>query len=223
MEFSSYLSLDFWINFGERYKNYVIGLGIVCGAIIAGSVYWYSSYARKQELAQATLSDVFHDAARAQQNIELWPEVEMAARTGYKQFSQTSAGPFFLALQAEAFHQLGKKDEAMSMMADVLKQLSKRSPLYYIYAIKEARMMLDQDQEAKQQEGLKKLEKIAQEKDNKQADEAFYYVGHYYASRAHNNEAHAAFEKVFEITKNQSADYPSPWVKLAQEEIRDLA
>ncbi|HEX2978092.1 MAG TPA: tetratricopeptide repeat protein [Candidatus Babeliales bacterium] len=223
MELSSYLSVDFWLTHGERYKNYLMAAGIALAIIIAGSFYWYTSYTRKQELAVSTLSDIFHDAARAQQNSELWAEVEMAARTGYKQFGSTKSAPYFLALQAESLLQMGRRDESLAMMEEVIKQLNSRSPLYYVYAIKQARMMLDTQDAKMQQNGLAKLELIAQAKDNKQADEALYYIGQYYAALGNSVSAKAAFEKVFEITKNQASDYPSPWVKLAQEAVQELA
>ncbi|MBI2774962.1 hypothetical protein HYX58_03065 [Candidatus Dependentiae bacterium] len=223
MELSSYLSVDFWLTYGERYKNYLMAAGIALAIIIAGSFYWYTSYTRKQELAVATLSDIFHDAARAQQNAELWAEVEMAARTGYKQFSATNCAPYFLALQAESLLHMGKRDESLAMMEEVIKGLNSRSPLYYVYAIKQARMMLDTQDEKIQQDGFAKLELIAQAKDNKQADEALYYIGQHYVALGNSAAAKAAFEKVFEITKNQASDYPSPWVKLAQEAVQEFA
>ncbi len=222
MEFSQQFSFDAIMTFIERYKTVLLIAGVVVGVAIGGGVYWHLSRTKHQELAQATLSEVLNETIRAQQNAELWPEIEVAARTGYQQYSSTSLAPYFLAVQADALIQQNKHADALSLMREALNSLSERSPLYFLYATKQARIMLDSEDENTQTQGLEKLISISKNNNNLQKDETLYYLGSYYMNRADNEKALKAFNEIVEMTKNQT-DYPSPWTRLAQEAVRELA
>ncbi len=222
MEFSQQFSFDALMSLIERYKTVLLVSGIVLGVVIGGGVYWHLARTKQQELAQATLSEVLNETIRAQQNIELWPEIEVAARTGYQQYSSTSLAPYFLAVQADALIEQNKNSEALALMSESLAQLSQTSPLYFIYATKQARVMLDSEDEKIKAEGLEQLISLSKNNNNLQKDETLYYLGSYYMNGGEKEKAVVAFNEIIEITKNQT-DYPSPWMRLAQEAVRELA
>jgi tetratricopeptide (TPR) repeat protein len=222
MEFSQQFSFDALIDLFERYKTVLIITGVVVGLSIGGGVYWYMARTKQQELAQATLSEVLNETIRAQQNAELWPEIEVAARTGYQQYSSTSLAPYFLAVQADALIQQNKNSEALVLMNESLSKLSQSSPLYFLYATKQARVMLDSEDEQVKTQGLEQLISLSKNNNNLQKDETLYYLGSHYLNNGENAKAINAFNEIIELTKNQT-DYPSPWTRLAQEAVRELA
>lgn len=222
MEFSQQFSFDALMSLIERYKAVLLISGIVIGLAVGGGVYWYIARTNQQELAQAALSEVLNETVRAQQNAELWPEIEVAARTGYQQYSSTSLAPYFLAVQADALIQQNKNNEALALMKESLAQLSQTSPLYFLYATKQARVMLDSEDEKVKTQGLEQLISLSKNYNNLQADETLYYLGSYYINSGEKEKAITAFNEIIELTKNQT-DYPSPWTRLAQEAVRELA
>jgi tetratricopeptide (TPR) repeat protein len=216
MNFSMLLSTDFWLNFYEQHRTYIIGCCCAIALAVGGGIYLRMSRAQQHELAQAALAEMLQEASRAQQNTELWSEVEVAARTGHYQYKSTSFAPYFLSLQADALAQQGKIDEAVVVMSSMLDELPKKSPLYHVYAIKKARMMLDSAQESMRAQGLELLAGLAQNTANAQQDEALYYLGMHYMSQGNKSEAKNSFQKLMDTFGAKQSDYRSPWLSMAQ-------
>ena len=153
---------------------------IVCGilfcACLVALILGYQLYNRHgnerahQALAQAI---ELYERANREDKQNLWDDAELAFSQGYKEFSGSSLGAYFLAFQAEIAQSLGKVEQARTLFANALANLSKTSPLYNAYAIKLAIMKIDISDE----QGHKELTALAGNPKNINRDMALYYQG----------------------------------------------
>ena len=60
------------------------------------------------------------------QDPTLWPEVELAVKTGYYQHRSTSLAPYFLGLEADAFIAQNKMTDALEAIKESLKSYALR-------------------------------------------------------------------------------------------------
>jgi tetratricopeptide (TPR) repeat protein len=205
--------LDLWV----RHRIKIIIIGVVVGGSVGAGIYTYFNRIRRQEMAQVAMSETLLEVQRAQRNPEAWQDVQLAAKTGYRQFSNTSLAPYFLMIEAEASLEQSKKEEGLMLLQETLKNLSMNSPLYFMVALKIARVKLDMDTEDVRNQGLKELEAIAYNTKNHQRDAALYYLGLYY-EQSNPQKAAEIWQEITEISKKQQ-EIPNVWASLVSRRI----
>ncbi len=216
----SYILSDRVKNFMKKNGLLLMGIPLFC-IFGGGAYYFYSVYAHEQqERAQFAFSQTLEEFHHGQKNAELWPNAELAAKTGYRSSKSSSFGPYFLVLESQAALAQGNMQEGCKLLADALKQMGTSSPLYYLYAVKLALIKLDFDDAAIQSEGLKELEKLAHDKNNVQRDEALYYLGDYFMSQGDTVKAIHSWQELKKEFSTAQATSASPWALLADEKIQ---
>lgn len=219
---------DEWLKYVTKYRTYFLaGLLAITVAVGAG-IYWYFYTIKYEESAQQAFSEVLHDYNQAYATPELWSEVEIGAKTGYRQYTRSALGPFFLAMQSEALLQQQKEQEALALMKMMLKKLSSRSSFYSLYKIKEARMKMDSDSEVVRQEGVRQLTSLANDEKNRYQDEALYYLGMYYQTQGQKDKAQDVLRQLSAIPSSPLASSDkqddkhgqSPWFLLAEQQLK---
>lgn len=206
------------VNAYKRSISYgLIGLGIIAGAS-AGYVGYRWHVVNRERDAQKAFAESLQLYRTAFEKPELWSEVALAFEQGRMQHASSLLAPYFRAYQADALSYQNKTEEALTAVQDAVASLSTSSPLYYLYATKQALMKMDSAQKELAQAGLQELEALSQNSSNKQRDMALYYLGAYH--QAHNNAAQARQVWQDLVTGFASqAEASSPWAALAQEQL----
>jgi tetratricopeptide (TPR) repeat protein len=203
-----------------KYKTYIIAASVTIGLLVALAVYQYFEMNTRSESAQMALFETLQEFDKAVQMPDLWTDIEVASKTGYRQYKSTSIAPYFLLLQAQALAEQGKHDEALALMEEAINAIDVHSPLYYIASTKLARMQLDSTDEATKNKGFTSLEKLAQDQKNMQRDQALYFLGHHFKNQSDNAQAVSVWSRLIEEFKNHTIS--SPWAQLAQAEMQEL-
>lgn len=213
--------LNEFIEYFEKFRTYIISIAVITVGMLGIGTYWYLSHVKYEQAAQQALSEVLAEYNRAYESPELWQDVEVGAKTGYRQYGRSSLAPFFLGLQSDALLQQDKQDEALALMNDMTAKLSHRSPFYYLYQIKLARIKLHSDQEDTQKEGLQQLTSLAQDQKNPQQDEALYYLGLHYDAQDQQDKAQEIWQQLKQLQEQyKEKDVVSPWALLAEQKAK---
>lgn len=197
----------------------------VLGAILLGGYYYFRVYRVEQDArAHATLTEVLAEVSRASGKPEVWQDVEMAARTGYRSHSNSALAPYFLAIEADALVQQGKVDEGREQLASVVGTLPAQAPLTQLFALKLARMQVSSPDQEIHSKGIAGLQALAKDTRSVVHDEALYRLGKVLAHENQTQEARQAFEQLITTYKEtKDAAGQSVWASLAQEQIDRLA
>jgi tetratricopeptide (TPR) repeat protein len=202
----------------EKYSHYILAGVILIGIGIGGgyAYRWYTISSNK--LAQLALDQCLQEFERALQEPTLWPEVELAVKTGYYQHRNSSLSAYFLGLHADTLIQQNKLSEALAAIKESLRVLPKSSPLWYQYQNKYALMQLDSDDQTVKTAGLHLLESLASNTYNVARDQSLYYMGLYHWN---NNDKEGAVKEwqTLRQTYGDEETFGSPWVALAQTKI----
>jgi hypothetical protein len=217
MNSESMFSLDFFIDLWNEHKTKISITVALIGGGVGLAFYWYTTTIARQEAAQIALAETFMEIERAHRNPEAWQDAELAAKTGYNQFSSSSLAPYFLSLQAESLIEQGKNQEALALLEEVKKSLSSSSPLYTMYALKIARIKLDAQQEDIRQQGLQELEKLAYDTKNQQRDAALYYLSLVY-EKSDMQKAQQLWHEIVAIAAKQQ-EVSNAWAALSQRRL----
>ncbi len=169
--------LDLSLDKAIAYKKYVLGgVAGIAIAVVAGvgfNWYWQAS----QEAAQKDFFELL--SAYEVPGDQKWATVEKEYRHAYERNKRAGIGPMFRVYQADALAALGKQDEAISMLEEVIRSIASRE-LQDFMKLKLALMKLDSKQPAVQKDGLVALKAIA-ENSNQAANEAgLYYLGYFF-------------------------------------------
>lgn len=186
----------------------IIAVTIVSAVSLFGIYNWYR--VRMNRHAQQILAQCLEEYQRATQNMQaqLWHDVERACEQGYSQYSSTDLSPFFLALQADALLFQDKATDALVLLNKTVANMSKSSPLYYLYATKLALMIHDYEQNDTQ------LQQLAQDSYNPYRDMAQYYLGYFAFAAGNTNQA----QELWESLRQQQ----SIWAQRAQSQLQGL-
>lgn len=200
-------------------KESLIALALL-GVCLAGGYGYWVYRVQQEEAAQMALSTCLDELKNAFHDETQWPTVNLASVTGYRQHSNSSLAPYFLAIEAQSLIAEGKLSEAISTMDRILSMLSKNSPFYYLYALEAAALKLDGNDETIKNVGLRDLEALAMNTKNKNRDQALFYLATYYENQGNS-------ERQKEILHNLVVSFPeggvaaSPWAALAQEKLQE--
>lgn len=220
MNIEKNFSYDKFLTFINEYKTYIVGGLSVIALAVGISVYWYYSNLIYERSAQQALSEILTDYNRAHGMPELWQEIEVGARTGYRQYARSYVAPYFLSLQAEALLQQNNNKESLAVMQVMFEQMSEKSPLYDEYKIKQARIKMASSEADVAQDGLRILTALAHNKKNTQQLEALYYLGSYYESQGLTEKARDIWQQLVEF-KKETQEVVSPWIIRAQQKLKD--
>lgn len=201
--------------FSQYNREVIIALG-VCAAGVAG-VYFYADYRQQRiQAAQFDFAQCYQHYKQAQTGKDAdWSEVEFLSAAGYKQHAATQIGRYFKALESEAQFEQGKTADALATLESLVNVLDAKNPFYYIYAMKLALMRLATNDEAQKDQGMASLQALAADQNNKQRDEALYYLGLHYAQRGEAEKSRQAWDALVEEFGKASV-FTSPWVSIIQ-------
>jgi len=207
--------IDVLMHLFERYRTYlIITVSTLLGAI-GLMVYVYISNTQYNYASQQALSELLLEYDRAHASAELWNEVEIGAKTAYRQYGKASVAPYFLMMQAEALYQQHKQHDALALMEQSLASIAQTSSLYYMFALKLAQMQLAQEETAVHEKGLQALISLAHDEKNQQRDSALYQLAEYY--HMHNEQEKAEkIRKELLALKPLYKDVMSPWISLME-------
>lgn len=221
MIFEKILSLDDIVKIIREHR---IILGVIAGlALGSAGVFFYLQFSRiaRNESAQMALAETFDEMNSAYHNPELWQEVEVAARTGLRQFKGADISPYFISVHVETLIQQNKLQEALELMQEMLTKITPQNPFYFVFKIKYARMKMDSTDKEVSNSGLQDLIALSEDPANKNYDEALYYLGNYYLNTGAPDQAVKAWKALVEREKNVREGIVSPWVTLAQHSLQE--
>lgn len=202
----------------DNYKSFII---TGCCVVIAGiGFYFFASHRnKKQEQAQLAYAETLYEVKKSEKNAEQWSQAQLAAQTGYHIYGTSCFAPYFLAVESQVFAHQGNAKQALEKTTQALKKMGKSSPVYTIFAIRQARMKLDSDDAAVQKEGFNELQTLALDKKNKQRDEALYYLGNYYSMQGDTQQAKEVWKELTTDYSETADNAMSPWAMLVHKTI----
>lgn len=192
----------------------LVGIGLVYGGF--WGTRWYG--ARREATAQKTFADVLQLVEHAKQDPKQWADVVAASTVGYEQNRSSKLAPFFLLCRADALLAQGDMAQAMTVMQDGLSKMASSNPLRSLYAVKLALMKMDSADQAIKADGMKELEKIAQQ-DTAGADMAAYYVGLSFWQVGNVDKAKESWKILIGQSSQENA---SPYALLVDEKLKQV-
>ena len=197
-----------------------IALSLAALLVLVGGYLGYRWYVQQREeraqLVFAAAVDLAQQALKSESDQQAgsvtWQDVEMAFKIGYDQNKSSYLAPYFLAFQAEALLRQRRQEEALSLMNEVLSQLSTSDQLYDQYFLKRACIKLDSTDEQIKKQGLDELTSIADKADSLFKEPAEYYLGEYYWA---NQQFDKARDTWLALTAENTKGEPSVWKEAA--------
>jgi len=211
----------------SRLLNYLTWVILAVSLAYAGYFAYRWNIARREKAAQKIFSEAIQlfDQARTagegQDRAAAWTDVEGAFSLGYEQSSSSKLAPFFQLFQAHALSELGKHDEAIALTEKAVAGLSEKNKLFNFYKTKVALMKLDSKNQVVSDDGLRALQALAFDAENKNSDLALFYLGSYYAQKNDDDKAREAWQALIEKQSTNEAS-KSPFAVLAEETLKSL-
>lgn len=202
-------------------KQIGITLAII-GALAFGGYFYYQNNLEQESLGQAAFAECMQEYHNAHKNPELWSEVEIACKTGFRQYGSTSMAPYFLTLQAYCATQQHKSQEALDTLDSALKLVSQSNPFYYNIKLKRALIVLDMNEPEAHELGLKQLKEVAYDKNNDQRDQALYELINYYFMQGDVQNAQVV-SKELQAFPDKPGLGASPWKAAAHDMVVEAA
>ncbi len=220
--------LSWWDALLDREDNFKYGkqVGIAVGFSILAlfSFYghrWYVGY--RERSAQKQFGHYLAEFAQAKQadTPYAWQQAASLFRVGYDQNKSSYLAPYFLVYQASAVFNAGNQQEGIAILDGAINDLL-GSPFLSMYKTKRALMLLDMNDAASQERGLKELEAVAHDASNIQADLAQYYLGRYYWTHDRVDDAKKIWTELVESQKAEKIA-ASPWAAQAATLLDSIA
>lgn len=225
-------SIDSWKTKFESYlvlaQNNLayVGAGLAVVTTLAGGLYWHHySSVKHEQAATVILADCLSHYEQVAQGKGQWSDVQTMARAGYDKFSNTNVAPYILSVEVDALLAEDKTQEALDRLNLMLSKIGTTSPLYGLFALKQALIKLDMPH--LQESALQELENLVAHDQNNFSDAAQYYLALYLQSRESLNDQERARElwkKLAAINDTVTDSIGrSPWATMAQSKINGLA
>lgn len=232
-----------WQKYIEQIKIYIkndkeLRIWAIVGIILAiggGSYYGYrwmnQRWAQKAQIAFAESHDVYQQALMTQFNDkvpnetkkELWDHAEIDFKQAYAHNNHSSFAPFFKAFRGQTLNFQGAREEALTEMREALDKMGSSNYYRGLYEINLAFMLLDGDQDDKDQ-GVKKLSILGDDEKNSFQDMALYYLGLYFNVSGDPERAREYWKKIKQVPASaviyKKAE--SPWAQLAKMKLMEL-
>jgi hypothetical protein len=202
----------------DRIRNWVIAVCVIGAVCAAYLIYqWYAC--NQAQAAQELFEEQVAGYVRAKSHEQLESAVQ-DLKSAHDQSSGAMA-PYFTAYEVDALIKLGKREEAIQGLDSLITSLSSSNPFVNLYKTKRALLKIDSEDIQTKEAGRVELENLAQDKKNKNRDEAQFYLGLYYYV-ADNMEL---AKKVWQELAEQSVEskYPSSWSEQAKMRLESLA
>ena len=197
----------------------IAGVVLVLAAGGYGYRYWMQ---HKEQAAHTILHDCLSEFEAAQQGKAHWADIAAMCQAGYEKFSGTATAPYILAVAIDCLLADQKQPEALEKITTMLSKISK-SPLYNLYALKRALLILDMPDTALHPQALATIEQLANDTKNIYNDSAQFYAGYYYRQQGNTQKAMEFWNTLIAnnkaITDEQGR---SPWAAIAQEKMSGL-
>lgn len=205
----------------DYYKEILIaGACIIASGV--GFYFFMQHQAHKQGKAQLAFAQTLAEVKHGEKNADLWPNAELAAKTGHRTYKSSSLAPYFLTIESQVAERQGKIKEALVSLEEAVAAMGKNSPFYTVFKTKVSLMKLDSDDVALQTAGFNELESLAQDHSNKQRDEALYYLGEYYLNHNDTVRAKETWQKLVNEFPGTQDSAMSPWASVAVERAKQL-
>jgi predicted negative regulator of RcsB-dependent stress response len=200
-------------------RSLVVGASLVAllVAMIFGYRYYAGYYNQRAHSALASAIELYERAER-ENTKALWSDADRALGQGYKEYSNSTLAPYFLAFQAEIARLQGRADDARALLERALSILSKTSPLYNAYALKLAMMKIDSGDAGLVNDGTSSITALASDAKNRDRDMALYYQG----LLAFDSGDRAAAEKSWNVLIEKYGAQ-STWAQVAQAKLEYTA
>ncbi len=193
------------------------GLGLmVFGAVVFGYSYYknkvraaaYKDFMSAMQsydgvIKNKKMSSNYPGIKQFESENDKWTQTEQIFRQGYQNYKNTELAPAFLAFQAEALLNLGKVDDAIKLLKDVINQV-KSEELKDSYKVKIALINMDKKDEKVKSEALNELISIANNDSSVANEVALYQVGAYFWSQKNYNEAKNYWQRLLVKTTAKS-------------------
>ncbi len=200
------------------------------GIAIGGYFIYQARVAKREQQAHMRFADSFdilfqagaagYDEKRKKYQQGLFQEAELAFHAGHQHHKGAYLAPYFLVMKAVALLKQGKRDEALEHYQKAVKLMPASSPLKNLYATSVALMQIDN--EATHEVGLKQLQQLAQDTANIYRDVAQYYLGSYYWSGDDIAQAKSVWQALVNDQRFVAGEAASPWAELAQTQLAQL-
>jgi hypothetical protein len=118
------------------------------------------------------------EGVKAQAEAEKMTRIVTMADKKYQEYKSTPLAAAFLAIKADALDAQDKTGEAIAVMRQAVSAMSAVTVKNY-YQLKLALMLMDQQDEAAQKEGLDVLRKMSNDPKNSAHDRSLYYLGYH--------------------------------------------
>lgn len=211
-------NISLWYKKYERVLTIALALGLV-GVIGWFGYKWYTKRLEAQAFADfSQATDDYFKAVLSTDDKQRWQDMANGLALQAQEHKSSVLAPYYLAYQADALVHDGKIDQALTLMNQVLAQLPKNSPFYYMYATKQALIKLDAQSQDVRAQGITELEQLAQDKENPVKDMALYHQGYHAWTTGNRPQA----EKIWS-TLCTYGDKDSVWVQLAQAKLEGIA
>lgn len=204
---------------GERMRNFGVAIGVL---ILFGVFYigyrWY--VVSREETVQKIFSGAVMEYNKAKTPEQLEAMV-VEFNSGHDAYSGSHLAPYFTAYEVDSLLELGKLDEALAALDDLIASLSSSNPLINMYKTKRALLKFDIEDASVQAAGLTELQALAQDKKNQNRDMAQFYLGLYYFSADNLADAKKVWLELVE--QSTDAKNSSPWAQEAEQKLASLA
>lgn len=218
----SFVHKDF-VSKPMMYVLHLAGVGVLLSSCFLG----YRAYSlhRSQAAQRRFSTDMkqYISAVQEQPGHQNWQMIAGIFEEGAHEYENTSLAPFFLAYQAQALLKDNKLAEASKAMDRAVSLMSQDNPFYYTYSLTSILMGLDaaEAQNRPTDDLEKKLIDVAHTKNNKQRDEALFYLGRYYWYKNNMPQARATLEELISL-QSTDKNAVSPWVNQAEMLIKQI-
>lgn len=179
------LWLDHALNKAIKHKKYVIAVFLGIALMIGGFVMYHlynhhlNVRAHKEMLEALKVYEASAVATSKQDQEEKWKKVNEVFAQAYAKNKGAGIAPFFLTFQVEALMNLGKIEDAIKIMGNVLHSLPS-GELQALYKVKFALMKIDSTQQAYEKQGLDELVSLAKDDKGFAHEHALYHLGMYF-------------------------------------------
>lgn len=216
------MALHKMINRRMYYALQIAGVGVLLSGCFL--VYrWHSGH--REEAAQRRFSDCvkeYTNTATVQSGHQNWNMIVGLFELGAQEYAGTSLEPFYRAYQAQALLKDNKLSEAVVAMDQAVAKMSPENELYSMYALKNVLMHIDADiSNDSREKNEAQLVALAEDKNNKQRDEALFYLGRYYLSQGNSKRSQEVLQELMSISATDK-HAASPWAKEAEQLLKQV-
>lgn len=181
---------------------------------------WYNT--SREQCAQYACSKLIDEYMQLQktENADFGPFI-IKASAAYADHTATAVGPYIGLLIVDAQLAMNNREAAGQLMDTLAAATACNSIVAGLFKAKQALLMIDSDDAARKEEGLKELALLADNGDNPHRDYALYQLGLYHW---HNNDLAAARVAWQELVESQETELraPSPWADAITEKLSTI-